>query len=102
MHHSQMSDYRESVRSRLFSKGKYIPHDPDSTVVLTSFRATCLRLSIPDETAAGQFLSRRHQKETPSKRKGFLFAEGHVLTMEWNQFEEICLDWLYGARLIFT
>jgi hypothetical protein len=31
----------------------------------------------------------------------FCFDDGHMLSMEWNQFEEMVVGWLEEAREVF-
>lgn len=45
-------------------------------------KLTSFRRSIPEETAAGQFLSLRHQKERLPKREAVLFADGRLPGIE--------------------
>lgn len=50
------------------------------------------------------------RKTTYSRIKLFLFslvpresrAVGYVLSLEWNQFEELCLDWLSDSKVVFS
>jgi hypothetical protein len=86
-------DYREDPESRLFHFAALIKEArvlgrPLAFFSLGKLKKYAARLRAPDASDINHSLSRPKRKKLPKE----LLRFGHVLSMGWNQFEDLCLE----------